>query len=274
MNQTCTVIAICNAKGGTAKSTSSINLGAGLGKLGFRVALIDNDPQKANMTMALGQTGSNLRYTMATLLSTALDCPEELPDYIAKTILHVENMDLLPANKKLTGICTRLSVEQTAPSFDLDGIRPEFALRTIIDTIRDQYDYIIIDCGPKLDMLMTNAMVGADQVIIPVQAHYLAMEGLTDILETVKVIQQRYNPNLTIGGILLTMYQSQTNLCRTVSAQIADQYGREIRLFASPIVASIKVAENPVFGGSLFQLFPNHPATKGYADMAQEVAYG
>ncbi len=270
----CNIIAICNAKGGVGKTTTSINLGAGLSQLGHRVLLIDNDPQKANMTMALGHNGSTLRYTVGNLLFAALDCPEELPNYIEKTMLHVEGMDLLPANKKLTGVCTRLSVEQTGTMVDEDSTRPEFALRTVIDAVRDKYDYIIIDSGPKLDMLMTNALVAATQVIVPVQAHYLAMEGLTDILETVKVIRQRYNPELTIGGILLTMYQSQTNLCRSVEQQISDQYGADIHLFHTPIASSIKVAENPVFGASLFSSLPTHNTTLAYAEMAKEVANG
>ncbi|WP_409969927.1 ParA family protein [Bengtsoniella intestinalis] len=268
------IIAICNAKGGVGKTTTSINLGAGLAELGYRVLLIDNDPQKANLTMALGHTGSSLRYTMANLLFTALDYPEELPDYIQKTLLHTEKMDLLPANKKLTGICTRLSVEQAGGVTEDGDTRPEFALRTVIDAVSDKYDYIIIDSGPKLDMLMTNALAAATQVIVPVQAHYLAMEGLTDILETVTFIRQRYNPELTIGGILLTMYQSQTNLCRSVEQQISEQYGADVHLFHTPIGASIKVAENPLFGASLFSAFPTHSTTLAYAEMAKEVANG
>lgn len=269
----CKILTAPNAKGGVGKTTTSINLGAGLSQLGKRVLLVDFDPQKANMTTALGLDNGGLRYTIANLLSAALDYPEDIPEIFDKTVRRVEGMDLLPANKKLTGLCTRLSVEQTVP-MDGDGIRPEFALHTVLQAVTDQYDSIIIDCGPKLDLLMTNALVAAQQAIIPVQAHYLAMEGLSDILETIKVVRQRYNPNLTVGGILLTMYQSQTNLCKNVHQQIAEQYGADIHLFENPIASSIKIAENPAFGCSLFSLIPNHPATLAYASMAKEVAYG
>ncbi len=266
------IICCCNAKGGTGKTTTSINLGAGLSQLGRRVLLVDFDPQKANMTTALGLDNGSLRYTIANLLSAALDCPEDIPEMFDKTVRRVEGMDLLPANKKLTGLCTRLSVEQTT-AFGSET-RAEFALHTVLQSLENQYDYIIIDCGPKLDLLMTNALVASEQAIIPVQAHYLAMEGLSDILETIKMVRQRYNPDLTVGGILLTMYQSQTNLCKNVHQQIAEHYGADIHLFENPIASSIKIAENPAFGGSLFSLIPNHPATLAYASMAKEVAYG
>ena len=263
------VYAVANAKGGVGKTTTAINLGAALAAAGKQVLLIDNDPQKANMTLALDMA-HDLRYTLSNLIFAALDCPEDLPDYIDRAILHGKELDLIPANKRLSGVATRLAIEQNAASAEgSDG--PEHALRTITDALGARYDIIIIDCGPKLDTLMTAALTAADQVIIPVQAHYLAEEGISDIMETVRFVQGRYNPSLKVAGILLTMYQSQTNLCRSVQELVKEQYGETCHIFKQPIALSVKVAEHPAYGDSLVHLNPKHPAALAYTAMAAEV---
>lgn len=263
------VYAVANAKGGVGKTTTAINLGAALAAAGKHVLLIDNDPQKANLTLAMNQA-NELRYTLSNLIFAALDCPEDLPDYIDWAILHVNEMDLIPANKRLSGVATRLAIEGSAAPADGAGA-PERALRAITDALSARYDFIIIDCGPKLDTLMTAALTAADHVIIPVQAHYLAEEGISDIMETVRFVQGRYNPALKVSGILLTMYQAQTNLCRSVQELVKEQYGETCRIFKQPIALSVKVAEHPAYGESLIHLDPKHPAALAYTAMAAEV---
>ena len=263
--------AVANAKGGVGKTTTTFNLGVALVLEGHRVLLIDNDPQKANLTLALGQSSQNLRNTLSTLYCTALDSPDELSGYAARAIIHGEEVDLLPANKKLSGIATRLSIEKGVHHIGDDSIDPELVLRAIVRTISENYDYVLIDCGPKLDMLMTNALAAADQVIIPVQAHYFSFEGVTDVMETVRYIRKEYNPDLTLSGLLLTMYQGRTNLCPQVKEAVKEQFGAEFRVFSEPVDYSIKVAEHPAYGESMFRVKPNHPATRAYAAMAKEV---
>lgn len=262
------VYAVANAKGGVGKTTTAINLGAALAAAGKHVLLIDNDPQKANLTLALDMA-HDLRHTLSNLIFAALDCPEDLPDYIDRAILHVNGLDLIPANKRLSGVATRLAIEENVIS--TDGGSPEQVLRRITDTLNPRYDFIIIDCGPKLDTLMTATLTAADRVIIPVQAHYLAEEGISDILETVRYVQRRFNPSLKVAGILLTMYQSQTNLCRSVQELVKEQYGESCHIFKQPIALSVKVAEHPAYGDSLVHLNPKHPAALAYTAMAAEV---
>lgn len=180
-------------------------------------------------------------------------------------------MDLIPANKRLSGVATRLSIEQASTGETGGEDCPAYALRRITEALHHQYDSIIIDCGPKLDMLMTVALTAADQVIVPVQAHYLAEEGISDILETVRFVRERYNPNLKVAGILLTMYQSRTNLCRSVQELIHERYGSDCRIFKEPVAWSVKVAEHPAYGESLIQIDAKHPAAMAYISMASEV---
>ena len=266
----CQVFAVCNAKGGVGKTTTSFNLGAALSRRGHRVLLVDNDPQKANLTLALGHNAQGLRCTLSNLYCSVLDNPEELPDYIGRAVIHGAEADLIPANKRLAGIATRLSIEQSS-LVDGGDVRSELVLRTITGQLRALYDEIIIDCGPKLDMLMTNALAAADRVIIPVQAHYLSEEGISDIFETVRFVREHHNPGLSVAGILLTMYQSQTKLCRGVQAQVRESYGAECHIFSQPVSWSIKVAEHPVYGESMFCLDAKHPAALAYAALAEEV---
>lgn len=266
------IFSIVNAKGGTGKTTTTFNLGAALANCGKRVLLVDND-QQASLTKSMGYTPSQLRTTLATLMFQAIDNPDNLVTTIAQTILHKGNLDLLPANKKLAGVLTRLIVIQTTqPMFgEEDTCKSEFVLRSIVESLTAVYDYILIDCGPHPDLQMINALVAADQVIIPVQAHYLDAEGLPDTLEIVRRVKQAYNPALSVAGILLTMYKGRTVLARTVRQDIAERYGKEINVFAQPIDYSVRVAEHPAYGESLLDYAPENAATKSYYSMAEEV---
>jgi chromosome partitioning protein len=170
-------------------------------------------------------------------------------------------------------MAAQLTVRQNASATFEDpvGVRSEFVLKVITDRLSDRYDYIIIDCGRSLDLLTINALAASSEVIIPVQAHYLPEEGLGSFLETVRKIRMNLNPSLEVGGILLTMYQGSTNLCRSVQQDIRSRFGETYRVFQQPISHSIRVAEAPAFKKSIFEHDPSNPAAQGYREMAREV---
>ena len=164
-------------------------------------------------------------------------------------------------------------MQTTQPVFGSEdgGPRPELVLRAIVEQVRGQYDYILIDCGPHTDLQMINALTASDCVIIPVQAHYLDAEGLPDTLERVRRVKQAYHPALSIVGVLLTMFKPRTVLSRSVQQDILEQYGAQVKIFAQPIDYSIRVAEHPAFGQSLLEHAPDCPAARSYEAMAEEV---
>lgn len=266
------VISITNAKGGTGKTTTTFNLGAAIVKQGSKVLLIDNDSQ-ASLTKAMGVSLSDCRVTLVTLMCQAIDSPELLEGAIVQAIQHRDKLDLLPANQKLSGIATRLSVMQVTASMfsEKDDVQPVYVLKTIVDMLRPQYDYILIDCSPHPDLQMINALAASDDVIIPVQAHYLDAEGLPDTLELVRRVRASYQPNLSVCGLLLTMYKGRTLLAKAVKEQIEEDYGTQIHVFTQPIDYSIRVAEHSAYGESLLDYAPDCPAAKSYALMAEEV---
>lgn len=266
------VISIVNAKGGTGKTTTTYNLGAAIACKGKKVLLIDNDSQ-ASLTKAMGVCPSDCRGTLTTLMCQVIDSPESLTGSFSSVILHQQSLDLIPANQKLSGIATRLSVMQATASMfsEEDDIKPVYVLKTIVDILRPHFDYILIDCSPHPDLQMINALAASDEVIIPVQAHYLDAEGLPDTLELVRRVRAAYQPNLSVRGLLLTMYKGRTLLAKAVKEQIEDAYGTQIHVFSHPIDYSIRVAEHVVYGESLLDYAPNCPAAKSYALMAEEV---
>lgn len=266
------VISIVNIKGGTGKTTTTYNLGAALAAKGKNVLLFDNDSQ-ASLTKAMGFVPSECSISLATLMCQAIDSPELLDESLAGVILHQHSLDLIPANQKLSGIATRLSVMQATASMfsNQDDIQPVYVLKTIVDILRTQYDYILIDCSPHPDLQMINALAASDEVIIPVQAHYLDAEGLPDTLELVRRVRATYQPKLFVRGLLLTMYKGRTLLAKAVKEQIEEIYGADIHVFAQPIDYSIRVAEHAAYGESLLEYAPDCPAAQSYAFMAKEV---
>ena len=155
------------------------------------------------------------------------------------------------------------------------GTPCELVMARVLELFQSQYDYILIDCGHSMDLLTINALAAAHQAIVPVQAHYLAMEDMADTLEVIQTIRQGINPKLAVGGILLTMYQGRTNLCRGIQDEIQADYGNAFTVFSSPIDFSIRVAEHPIGAASIFAYEPNNPAAKAYSAVAQEVlSYG
>ena len=240
-----TVISITNSKGGVGKTTTALNLGAALAAAKKRVLLIDNDPQ-GNLTAALGYTPGEQKNTLAKLVLVQIDSPEDLDLHLPRTVIHTETgIDLIPANKRLGDAAARLQVMQLS-QYNAAGFSDtlcEKIMDKLLGSLREQYDYIIIDCGLKHELLTINALAAADYCIIPVQAHFLASEGIPDVLEMVKNVQNRFNPNLKIAGILLTMYQSRPQLCQSVRNSVNDIYGESLHVFERPIEQTIKVAE-------------------------------
>lgn len=266
-------IAITNFKGGVGKTTTALNLGAALAAEGRKVLLIDNDPQ-GNLTSALGYTPGEQKNTLAKLLLVQIDSPEDLELHLPRTVIHTEaGIDLIPANKRLADAAARLQVMQLSQYNAAGTVETlcEMMMGKLLSPLKSQYDYIIIDCGLKHELLTVNALAAADYCIIPVQAHFLASEGIPDVLELVKNVQSRFNPKLKVAGILLTMYQSRPQLCQSVRATVAEIYGDSIHVFERPIEQTIKVAECPAAGMSILDYAPRNPAAESYRSLAQEV---
>ena len=269
----CVIYAITNSKGGVGKTTTALNLGAALAAAGKSVLLVDSDPQ-GNLTAALGFTPAEQKQTLAKLLLTVIDSPEDLDLHLARSILHTEvGVDLIAANKRLADAAARLQVMQLSQYNAIgDAERNcEKMMATILEPLHGKYDYIIIDCGLKHELLTVNALSASDYCIIPVQAHFLASEGIPDVLDIVHSIQTRFNPKLKVAGILLTMYQSQPQLCQSVRTGVGEVYGENFRVFERPIEYSIKVAECPAAGQSILAYKPKSPAAESYRSLAREV---
>ena len=267
------IIAITNSKGGVGKTTTALNLAAALSAKGKTVALLDNDPQ-GNLTAALGFTPGEQLRTLANLLLAAIDYPEDLDRYLDSCILSTPiGADLIPANKRLADAAARLQVLQISQYSTLrDNGQPcELILAKLLEKLTPQYEYLIIDCGLKHELLTVNALAAADYCIIPVQSHFLASEGIPDVLETIRSVQSRFNSRLKIAGILLTMYQSRPQLCRSVCSSVHEIYGEDLHVFERPIESSIKVAERPAAGRSILEYDPRNPAAASYRQLAQEV---
>ena len=267
------VISITNSKGGVGKTTTSLNLGTALAKADKRVLLIDSDPQ-GNLTAALGFTPGEQQNTLAKLLLSAIDTPEDLELHLPRCILHTESgVDLIPANKRLKDAASRLLVMQM---HQYNGVgdadrKSEKVLDDVLRLVSEMYDYIVIDCGLKYELLTVNALSASDYCIIPVQAHFLASEGIPEVLELVRAVKSKFNPRLKIAGILLTMYQARPMLCQSVRASVADVYGGTLHVFDNPIEYTIKIAECPAMGKSILDYSPKNPAAASYNRLAQEV---
>jgi chromosome partitioning protein len=245
------VIALANQKGGVGKTTTSVNLAAGLAYLGKRVLLVDLDPQ-GNATQGLGARSAGQKSTYDLLLKNyaVAEC--------AKT-LKVPPMDLIPATIDLAGSDIEM--------MNFSG--RERLLKKKLDEVRKDYDFIILDCPPSLGLLNTNALTAADSVIIPVQCEYYALEGLTQLLSTIRLVQKLYNPRLYIEGVLLTMFDSRTNLSTEVQQEVR-KYFKE-RVYRSYIPRNVRLSEAPSHGKSIFEYDIRCDGAKAYGSLAKEV---
>lgn len=255
----CRVIAVSNQKGGVGKTVSCVNLGIGLAKEGKKVLLIDADPQ-GSMTISLGYPNhEEMEYTLATLM---MDIVNDEEFKIDKTILHHnEGVDLIPSNIELSAIEVSL----------INVMSRELILRAIVEQLREFYDYIVIDCMPTLGMLTVNALASADSVLIPVQAAYLPVKGLQQLIKTIGRVKKQLNPKLKIEGILLTMVDNRTNYAREISMMVYDTYSTAIKVFATGIPMSVRAAEACVEGISIYSYDPKGKAAFAYRALTREV---
>lgn len=259
MPKKATVIAVVNQKGGTGKTTTCENLGVGLALEGKRVLLVDTDPQ-ASLTVSLGNPyPDSLSPTLSDMMGKII---MEKPIAPGEGILHhAEGVDLMPANIELSGLEVSL----------VNAISRETVLRQYLDTVKQNYDFILLDCMPSLGMLTINALAAADNVLIPVQAAYLPAKGLEQLLETINKVRRQINPKLKIEGILLTMVDSRTNYSKEISNLIRDNYGGKLKVYKTDIPRSVRAEEISAEGASIFQHDPKGKVAEAYRVLTKEV---
>ena len=253
------VIAVANQKGGVGKTTTTANLGIGLAQNGKKVLLIDADAQ-GSLTASLGwQQPDQLDVTLATIMGKVLsDVPISPQEGILR---HAEGIDLMPANIELSGLEVSL----------VNAMSRETVLRQYIDGQKQNYDFVLIDCMPSLGMMTVNALTAADSVLIPVQAEYLPVKGLEQLLGTIGRVRKQLNPRLKIDGILLTMVNERTNYSKDIIALLHDAYGGKLRIFENNIPLSVRAAEISAEGKSIYAHDPHGKVAQAYDTLTKEV---
>jgi chromosome partitioning protein len=246
------VIAIANQKGGVGKTTTAINLAASLGLSEQRTLLIDCDSQ-GNATAGLGFPKDPARRT----LYNALILNEPLDRIIQKT--QIDGVEIIPSDKNLVGASVELVAYENR----------EFQLKRVIEQVKDGYSYILMDCPPALDLLTLNALAAADSVLIPIQCEYLALEGVSELLDTLMRIRRTLNPNLAVEGIVLTMYDERTTLSRQVASDLRSFFGSQV--FESVIPRNVRLAEAPSHGKPIHYYDIHSKGAEAYINLAKEV---
>lgn len=245
------VIAVINQKGGVGKTTSAVNLAAAVGKLGRRVLLIDIDPQ-GNATSGLGLNKRDLGQSSYDVIINGVP---------AKEVIHTtafDGLSILPANMNLAGAELEL----------VDAAKRESKLKNAIVLIKADYDFIFMDCPPSLGLITLNALCAADTVLVPIQCEYYALEGLSQLIATIRQVKRRYNPMLEIEGVLLTMYDGRLNLTNQVAEQLKEYFPKKV--YATPIPRNVTLSEAPSYGQPVMYYDKRSKGAAAYMDVAEE----
>lgn len=259
LSKNCRVIAVANQKGGVGKTTTAGNLGIGLARQGEKVLLIDADAQ-GSLTASLGfPQPDRLEFTLANVLENVINEDEIVADY--GILKHGEGIDLMPGNIELSGLEVSL----------VNVMSRELVMRSYVDVMRERYSYILIDCMPSLGMITINALSCADSVLIPLQAAYLPVKGLEQLIKTIGKVKRQINQKLEMEGILLTMVDSRTNYAREVTKLLVENYGSKVRIFESTIPMSVRAAEISAEGVSIFRHDPKGKVAAAYGALTREV---
>ncbi|EUB17912.1 sporulation initiation inhibitor protein Soj [Shuttleworthella sp. MSX8B] len=247
------IIAIANQKGGVGKTTTAINLAACLAEAGKKILLIDCDPQ-GNATSGLGIDKDHLENSIYEVLLDECGIRQAM-----RAVEGVENLTVLPSNVNLAGAEVEL----------LEVEDKEYILSNTVDYIRDDYDYILIDCPPSLNILTVNAMTTADSVLVPIQCEYYALEGISQLIHTVELVQERLNPDLTIDGVVFTMYDARTNLSADVVASVRENLNTKV--YNTIIPRNVRLAEAPSHGLPIHLYDSRSSGAESYRNLAREV---
>ena len=249
------VTALANQKGGVGKTTTAVNLGAALALGGARVLVVDIDPQ-GNASSGLGVTERNHIATIYDVLIRGLPVFQA----VHRQAGGHDSLDLVPSNRELAGA-----------EVELVGVRDrETILKNMLAPVLPDYDYVFVDCPPSLGLLTLNTLVAADSVLIPIQCEYYALEGLTQLLNTIRLVQRSLNPHLAVEGVLLTMYDQRLNLSRQVASEAKKYFGD--RVFRTVIPRNVSLAEAPSFGLAVADYQPSSIGARRYAALARELA--
>ncbi|MDD2447478.1 MAG: AAA family ATPase [Tissierellia bacterium] len=245
------IISIFNQKGGVGKTTTSINISAGLGRLGKRILLVDIDPQ-GNSTSGLGVEKKELNVLIYDILTSDIAIENGIYSTSA------ENVDILPSNNNLAGLEIELAQKGNW----------EKILSNVLDSLRDKYDYIFIDCPPSLGILSVTGLVASDSVIIPIQCEYYALEGVSQLFQTIELVKKNHNPNLNIEGVVLSMFDGRTNL----SIQVVDEVKAffKDKVYVSIIPRNVRLAEAPSYGLSIMDYDDKSRGAEAYMELAEE----
>ena len=257
----CKTIALVNQKGGVGKTTSTLSIGVGLARAGNRVLLVDDDPQHS-LTISLGirNPDDDLESTLATAMYAEIQ-DASIP-WEAIIIHSEEGVDLLPANVELSGVEMSL----------FNAMSREQVLKSVLGQVKENYDYILIDCMPSLGLMSVNALVAADSVIIPSSPDFLSTKGLNLLIRTISRVRRQINPRLKIDGILVTMVDSRTNNAKNIITALRSTLGSSIRVFDTEIPRSVRAAEASGEGKSIFAFDPKSRVAQAYTNLTKEVA--